>query len=101
MTGLRLRNPGDSSVTEDIEVTGAFIAIGHTPNTELFAGQLDQLVNDLLEAPEQHAQFEDRNVLVDSHDWEGIADAYFAHVTSVFSRSVYNRRQDKVSAYPE
>jgi glycosyltransferase involved in cell wall biosynthesis len=68
---------------------------------DLFAGQLDQLVNNLLEAPEQHAQLQDRNVLVDSHDWEGIADAYFAHVTSVFSRSVYNRRQDKVSAYPE
>ena len=68
---------------------------------DLFAGALNQLVNNLIEAPEQHAQFEDRNVLVDSHDWEGIADVYFAHVTSVFTRSVYNRRQDKVSAYPE
>jgi thioredoxin reductase (NADPH) len=41
VTGLRLRSTADESVTQDINVTGAFIAIGHTPNTGLFDGQLD------------------------------------------------------------
>ncbi len=27
--------------TRDLDVTGLFVAIGHTPNTELFQGQLD------------------------------------------------------------
>ncbi len=27
--------------TRDLDVTGVFVAIGHTPNTELFQGQLD------------------------------------------------------------
>lgn len=41
VTGLRVRSTTNSDATRDLEVTGAFIAIGHTPNTELFAGQLD------------------------------------------------------------
>ena len=36
---MRIKKQDDS--TEDISVTGAFIAIGHRPNTELFIGQLD------------------------------------------------------------
>ena len=40
VTGLRLRGT-DGSVTREIAVTGAFIAIGHTPNTSIFDGQLD------------------------------------------------------------
>jgi thioredoxin reductase (NADPH) len=40
VTGLRLRSTDDDSA-QDIAVTGAFIAIGHTPNTGLFDGQLD------------------------------------------------------------
>jgi thioredoxin reductase (NADPH) len=40
VTGMRLRDVR-SNVTEDIELGGVFIAIGHTPNTGLFAGQLD------------------------------------------------------------
>jgi thioredoxin reductase (NADPH) len=40
VTGLRLRNAKDDS-TREIEVTGAFIAIGHTPNTGLFVDQLE------------------------------------------------------------
>jgi thioredoxin reductase (NADPH) len=41
VTGLRLRSTKDTNQTQDIEVTGAFIAIGHSPNTGLFDGQLD------------------------------------------------------------
>ena len=40
VTGVRLRSTEDNS-THDIAVTGAFIAIGHTPNTSIFEGQLD------------------------------------------------------------
>jgi thioredoxin reductase (NADPH) len=39
VTGIRLRHTSGS--TKDIAVHGVFIAIGHQPNTELFAGQLD------------------------------------------------------------
>jgi thioredoxin reductase (NADPH) len=41
VTGLRLRQTQDKAATREIEVTGAFIAIGHSPNTGLFDGQLD------------------------------------------------------------
>ncbi len=40
VTGARLRSARDEA-TKDISVTGVFVAIGHTPNTQLFAGQLD------------------------------------------------------------
>ncbi|WNC70576.1 thioredoxin-disulfide reductase [Thalassotalea psychrophila] len=40
VTGLRLKET-NSEVTEEIDVTGCFIAIGHKPNTDIFAGQLD------------------------------------------------------------
>jgi len=40
VTGLRLKNTQDDS-TKEIDVTGVFIAIGHKPNTDIFAGQLD------------------------------------------------------------
>jgi thioredoxin reductase (NADPH) len=40
VNGVRLRSlTGDG--THDLAVTGLFIAIGHTPNTSLFTGQLD------------------------------------------------------------
>jgi thioredoxin reductase (NADPH) len=39
VTGVRLRNTGDDSVRE-FAVSGVFIAIGHTPNTSIFEGQL-------------------------------------------------------------
>ena len=38
--GLRIKNNLDGS-TEDIAITGLFIAIGHKPNTEIFKGQID------------------------------------------------------------
>ncbi len=40
VTGVRLRSTTDDS-TQDIELKGCFIAIGHQPNTDIFAGQLD------------------------------------------------------------
>lgn len=40
VTGMRVRNVQDGS-TQDIELQGIFIAIGHQPNTQLFAGQLE------------------------------------------------------------
>ena len=40
VTGLRVRSTQDAS-TQDLAVTGVFIAIGHTPNTQLFEGQLE------------------------------------------------------------
>ncbi len=40
VTGVRLLNT-DSQATTDLAVDGVFIAIGHTPNTQLFTNQLD------------------------------------------------------------
>jgi len=40
VTGLRLKDM-KSDATEELEVTGVFIAIGHKPNTDIFANQLD------------------------------------------------------------
>jgi thioredoxin reductase (NADPH) len=40
VTGLRIRNVQDDT-TRELDLTGIFIAIGHKPNTDIFAGQLD------------------------------------------------------------
>jgi thioredoxin reductase (NADPH) len=40
VTGVRLRSTRDGS-TEQIALTGCFIAIGHQPNTDIFKGQLE------------------------------------------------------------
>ena len=40
VTGVRVHSLKDAS-SRDLDVTGLFVAIGHTPNTELFQGQLD------------------------------------------------------------
>ena len=40
VTGMRIRNV-NSGETREIALKGVFIAIGHTPNTGLFDGQLD------------------------------------------------------------
>jgi thioredoxin reductase (NADPH) len=40
VTGIRIKNV-NSGNTEDISLKGCFIAIGHSPNTEIFNGQLD------------------------------------------------------------
>ena len=39
VTGVRLRSTKNNA-TEDLPVHGVFIAIGHTPNTQIFEGQL-------------------------------------------------------------
>jgi thioredoxin reductase (NADPH) len=40
VTGARLRNV-KTGATKDLAVKGVFIAIGHTPNTQIFEGQLE------------------------------------------------------------
>ncbi len=40
VTGVRLRSTKPGGGTRELDVTGVFVAIGHTPNTELFQGQL-------------------------------------------------------------
>ncbi|WP_444930888.1 thioredoxin-disulfide reductase [Microbulbifer sp. SSSA002] len=40
VTGLRLRNTQDDT-TQELDVSGVFIAIGHKPNTGIFEGQLE------------------------------------------------------------
>ncbi|MCK9608616.1 MAG: thioredoxin-disulfide reductase [Methylomonas sp.] len=40
VTGIRIKNSQDGS-SKDLDVHGVFIAIGHTPNTDIFAGQLE------------------------------------------------------------
>jgi thioredoxin reductase (NADPH) len=44
VTGMRIKNvhSGDSS---EIDLMGVFIAIGHSPNTDLFTGQLEMQGN--------------------------------------------------------
>lgn len=41
VTGLRIRSTLDEGRTTDLDLDGLFIAIGHSPNTGLFDGQLD------------------------------------------------------------
>ncbi len=40
VTGVRLKDT-TTGATEDVELKGCFIAIGHQPNTEIFQGQLE------------------------------------------------------------
>jgi len=40
VTGIRLKSTTDGS-TEDLTLSGCFIAIGHAPNTDIFQGQLE------------------------------------------------------------
>jgi thioredoxin reductase (NADPH) len=40
VTGLRIRNVNDDT-TRELDLTGIFIAIGHKPNTDIFADQLE------------------------------------------------------------
>ena len=40
VTGVRIRHV-ESGTTEELALQGVFIAIGHSPNTQIFAGQLE------------------------------------------------------------
>ena len=40
VTGVRLKSTQDGSL-QDVELKGCFIAIGHSPNTDIFQGQLE------------------------------------------------------------
>lgn len=40
VTGMRIKSTLDTS-TQDIDLSGVFIAVGHTPNTAIFEGQLE------------------------------------------------------------
>ncbi|PRQ63252.1 thioredoxin-disulfide reductase [Vibrio sp. V01_P9A10T6] len=40
VTGVRMKHT-QSETTEDLDVMGVFIAIGHKPNTDMFAGKLE------------------------------------------------------------
>jgi thioredoxin reductase (NADPH) len=40
VTGMRIKSVKDDTVS-DVDLSGVFIAIGHKPNTDIFAGQLD------------------------------------------------------------
>ena len=42
VTGIRIKSTKDGT-TEDLALKGCFIAIGHAPNTDIFAGQLDMV----------------------------------------------------------
>ena len=42
VSGLRIRNVQDNT-TKQLDLAGIFIAIGHKPNTDIFAGQLDMV----------------------------------------------------------
>ena len=48
VSGVVLRNL-ETGETKDLAVDGVFIAIGHTPNTSLFTGQLDLNPNGYIE----------------------------------------------------
>ncbi len=45
VTGMRIRSTLDESQMTDIDLDGVFIAIGHSPNTGLFDGQLEMKNN--------------------------------------------------------
>ena len=43
VTGVQIQSTLETEQQEKIDLSGVFIAIGHKPNTDLFAGQLDMV----------------------------------------------------------
>ena len=41
VTGVRIQNTLDKTKSEELDAAGYFAAIGHTPNTDFLAGQLE------------------------------------------------------------
>ncbi len=41
VTGVRIKSTAPGGASKDLAVQGLFVAIGHKPNTDIFAGQLD------------------------------------------------------------
>jgi len=70
VTGLKVKNV-KSGETTDIAVTGFFVAIGHTPMTELFVGQLDVHDNKYLKVTPGTTQTSVEGVFAagDVQDW--------------------------------
>lgn len=54
VTGVRLRSTVDTDQTEELDVTGYFAAIGHTPNTDFLKGQLATNDKGYLQLPVPH-----------------------------------------------
>jgi len=48
VTGVRIRSTADKSKTEELNATGYFAAIGHTPNTDFLGGQLELTEKDYI-----------------------------------------------------
>lgn len=59
--GLKLKNTQNGE-TRDIEVSGFFVAIGHTPNTELFKGQIDMADNGYILTKTDKAEMAGTNI---------------------------------------
>ena len=55
VTGMRIKNV-QTGATQDVDVFGVFIAIGHKPNTDIFAGQLEMENGYIVTAGRPHRQ---------------------------------------------
>jgi hypothetical protein len=68
---------------------------------EGFAEELERLVDQPAEGSPREDKWTDREVVIENHDWNDIADGYFAHLVSVYANSVYNRRPGTTGVFLE